>query len=57
MPYTIMHQKVKDFNKWKADFDATANLRKAGGIKSVQVLQAVGDHNTIVIVTEWEVTM
>ena len=53
MPYTIMHQKVKDFNKWKADFDATADVRKAGGVKSLQIFQAIGDPNTVVIVTEW----
>ena len=54
MPYTIMHQKVKDFNNWKADFDATADVRKAGGMKSVQILQAVGDPDTVVIITEWD---
>ena len=54
MPYTILHQKVKDFNKWKADFDATADVRKAGGMKSFQIFQAVGDPNTVVIVTQWD---
>jgi len=54
MPYTIIHQKVKDFNKWKADFDATPDVRKAGGMKSLQIFQAVGDPNTVVIVIEWD---
>ena len=54
MPHTIMHQKVKDFSKWKADFDATADMRKAGGVKSVQILRAVGDLDTVAIITEWD---
>jgi len=54
MPYTILHQKVKDFNKWKADFDATADVRKAGGMKSLQIFQTIGDPNTVVIVTKWD---
>jgi len=54
MPYTILHQKVKDFDRWKADFDATPDLRRAGGMKSLQIFQAVGDPNTVVIVTEWD---
>ncbi len=54
MPYTILHQKVKDFNKWKADFDATPDVRRAGGIKSVQIFQAVDDLNTVVVVIEWD---
>ena len=54
MPYTIIHQKVKDFNKWKADFDATPDVRKAGGMKSLQIFQAVSDPNTVVIVIEWD---
>jgi heme-degrading monooxygenase HmoA len=54
MPYTIVHQKVKDFNKWKADFDSTPDARKAGGIKSFQIFQTVDDPNTVVIVIEWD---
>ena len=54
MPYTIVHQKVKDFNKWKADFDSTPDARKAGGIKSVHIFQAVGDPNTVVVLIEWD---
>jgi len=54
MVYTILHQKVKDFNRWKADFDATPDVRRAGGMKSLQIFQAVGDPNTVVIVTEWD---
>ena len=54
MPYTILHQKVKDFNKWKAGFDATPDVRKAGGIKSFQIFQAVDDPNTVVMVIEWD---
>ena len=54
MPYTILGQKVKDFNKWKADFDATPDVRRAGGIKSFQIFQAVDDPNTVVVVIEWD---
>jgi len=54
MPYTILHQKVKDFNKWKAGFDATPDVRKSSGIKSFQLFQASDDPNTIVMVIEWD---
>lgn len=54
MAYTILHQKVEDFNRWKADFDATADVRRAGGVKSFQIFRAVDDPNTVVIVTEWD---
>ena len=54
MPYTIGHIKVNDFNKWKADFDATPDARKAGGMKSLQIFQSVGDPNTVVSVIEWD---
>lgn len=54
MPYTILHQKVKDFDRWKADLDATPDLRSAGGMKSLQIFQAVGHPNTVVIVTQWD---
>ena len=54
MPYTIGHLKVKDFNMWKADFDSTPDVRRAGGMKSLQIFQAVGDPNTVISVIEWD---
>ena len=54
MPFTILHQKVKDFNKWKDDFDSTIDTRKGGGMRSVHLFQAVGDSDTVVILIEWD---
>jgi len=54
MPYTIGHLKVNDFNKCKADFDTVSDVRKAGGMKSLQIFQAIGDPDTVIIVIEWD---
>ena len=54
MPHTVLHQKVENFAKWKAGFDATPDARKAAGIKSYQIFQTVDDPNTVVMLIEWD---
>lgn len=56
MPYNISALKVKDFAKWKSEFDGEegAAMRKAGGMKSYQIFQAADNPNYVVILTEWD---
>ncbi len=55
MPYGLsVKLKVKDYAKWKSEFDGAAALRKAGGEKSYQLFRAVDDPNTLVLLCEWE---
>ena len=54
MPYTILNQRVRDFDRWKAEFDATFDVRRDSGMKSLQIFQDIDDPNTVVIVIEWD---
>ncbi len=54
MPYMLVHNKVKDFGKWKPFFDRHESTRKTSGSKSVQVLQNSEDPNHVFILFEWD---
>jgi len=50
----LVHNKVKDFGKWKPFFDRHESTRKTSGSKSAQVLQNIEDPNDVFILFEWD---
>ncbi|MDP3852513.1 antibiotic biosynthesis monooxygenase [Phenylobacterium sp.] len=53
MPYVLILHEVDDYLAWKAVFDAAADIRKAAGELSFQVLSAQGDANQVVHFSRW----
>lgn len=49
----IVSTKVADFSKWKAAFDEAAPMREKLGIKITGIYQAVGDENTVSVISEY----
>lgn len=45
--------KVANFEKWKASFDASVEMRKAAGEKSYQLFRTADDPNELVLLCEW----
>ena len=54
MVYTANILKVEDFARWKAEWDARAEMRKEAGQKKHEIFQDVDDPNTVVLLIEWE---
>jgi heme-degrading monooxygenase HmoA len=52
-PHVLILHEVEDYPAWKAVFDAAADLRKAAGELSFQVLRHDDDANRIVHFSRW----
>ncbi len=53
MAKLFVHHKVADYKKWREVFDSMTSLRTSFGMTGQEVLQATGDPNEIVVITEW----
>ncbi|MCZ2475795.1 antibiotic biosynthesis monooxygenase [Aquirufa ecclesiirivi] len=54
MNYVLIIHEVADYASWKKQFDRAANLRKAAGEISFQVLQFQHEPNKVVHFSHWE---
>ncbi len=50
--FVLVRHKVRDFNAWRAGFDAHTPTRTAAGLSTRQVLHSADDPNEVVIVLE-----
>jgi quinol monooxygenase YgiN len=53
MQYVLIIHEVADYPAWKKVFDAAAEIRKAAGERSYQVLKYQTDPNKIVHFSQW----
>lgn len=53
MPYVVITHAVADYDAWKREFDAAANIRFAAGERSYQVLRDEHDSNLVVHFSRW----
>jgi heme-degrading monooxygenase HmoA len=53
LPYVLIVHHVDDYLAWKAVFDEAADIRKAAGELSFQVLRSDTDANQIVHFSQW----
>lgn len=53
MPYVLIIHEVADYATWKKVFDGAAEIRKAAGERSYQVLKYQNDANRIVHFSTW----
>ena len=56
MPYILVRQKVEDYAKWRAAFDAHGATRKAGGGQGGYVLTNDDDANDVTVLLKWDTT-
>jgi len=55
MPHTlILHYKVKNYRKFKANFAEHLSMRKLCGEKSYQIFHKAGDIDDLVMLFEWD---
>ena len=54
MVSVILQFPVKDFNKWKATFDANSEVRRAAGSQGYMVFQQAENPNQVVILQHWD---
>ena len=48
MPYLMVRQRVIDYDKWYAVFEAHAEAQRESGLVDLQLMRDVSDPNTIV---------
>jgi heme-degrading monooxygenase HmoA len=53
MQYVLIIHEVADYAAWKKAFDSAADIRKAAGERSYQVLKYQNDPNRIVHFSVW----
>lgn len=53
MPFVLIVHQVDDFIAWKAIFDDAAEIRKAAGEISFQVLTSATDANRVIHFSRW----
>ena len=53
MPYVLIIHEVTDYATWKKVFDGAAEIRKAAGERSYEVLKYQNDTNRIVHFSAW----
>ena len=53
MPHVLIIHEVVDYAAWKKVFDSAAEIRRAAGERSYQVLKYESDPNKIVHFSEW----
>lgn len=54
MSFVLIVHQVDDYPAWKAVFDAAADIRKAAGEISFQVLTADTDPNQVIHFSRWK---
>ncbi len=54
MPFGMTIIKVEDVDRWKAAFDAHADVRKAHGEKGHQIFRVAGEPNSLIVLVEVE---
>jgi len=54
MTTILIKHPVEDYDKWKAEFDAFHDHRKASGETSFQINRPIDDPNNLVILFEWD---
>jgi heme-degrading monooxygenase HmoA len=54
MPYVVVRIKVKDYAKWRPNFDKGAEMREANGRMSERVFRNVNNPNEVVLLFEWD---
>ncbi len=54
MPYVMVRHKVESFTKWKPEFDAFKDKRRAGGEKTYHIYHNTDDANNLVLLFEWD---
>ena len=55
MPFIHIRQEVKDYDKWRARFDAHAATRKAGGaLEGQYVMRNTDNPNEVTVILEWD---
>ena len=53
MPYVLIIHEIADYAAWKKVFDGAAEIRRAAGERSYQVLKYQNDTNRIVHFSTW----
>lgn len=53
MPYVLIIHEVADYPSWKKVFDRAADIRRAAGERTYQVLRYQSDANKIVHFSAW----
>ena len=54
MSYVLVRHKVDSFTKWKPEFDALKDRRRAGGEKTYHIFHNADDANNLVLLFEWD---
>lgn len=54
MAKLFVHHKVADYAQWREVFDSLTPQRTSYGMTGQSVMQAAGDTNDVVIITEWK---
>jgi len=54
MAQFLLHHRVRDYEHFKAVFDAHASIRKLAGCKGGRLFRSTQDPNDVVILFEWE---
>ncbi|MEJ2468096.1 MAG: hypothetical protein P8Y51_03320 [Campylobacterales bacterium] len=52
MSYMMIRHKVRDFDEWKAGYDAHLPAREAAGLREVQLLRNIDDSQEVVVLFE-----
>lgn len=54
MTYMLVKHKVKDFAKWKPEFDQNSSMRKKNGCRGGQLFHESKDANSVIVLLEWD---
>jgi antibiotic biosynthesis monooxygenase (ABM) superfamily enzyme len=54
MAKLFVHHKVADYAQWREVFDAVTHTRTSYGMTGQSVMQAAGDTNDLVVITDWK---
>ena len=54
MAVVFIRHRIEDFPKWKKEFDAFIEKRRAGGEKSFRIAGMTGDKNNLCLVFDWD---
>ena len=54
MVIMLVQHTVKDYSKWKKEFDSAAEMRASGGEVSVKIYRDATDANKLTLVNTWD---
>jgi len=54
MTYLLERHKVRDYDRWRAVFDADAADREAAGCRGARVFRNADDPEEVVVLFEWD---